>query len=713
MKIDIHTHTRKIKKGDAETRNIDAKKFIDIIKNTEVKILAITNHNNFDRKQYEDFRDGLNGICQIWPGIELDILENGRRSHLLVICNPKKHIEFDKEVQELIRNISPDAFTISIKETVARFDRLDCLYIAHYLSKKPNFEEEEIEKLTKEISNPIRIIKEATNSISAGIYISHGHNSIFGSDIQNWDDYNTISKELPELRLPVESFEQFCLLLDKDASTINTLLNRKEKVNIEIVPFNNTAEIVRLDIYNDINILFGSKGTGKTEILKALSKYFNSKGHKTNVYQSNELHLKDVFDLKGASFDINAKELGIDECNMEIEYIKEATEAYVTSIEKYRLHFSEKETNKISQKLKIKNIGKSDDKQPQRKLGEVYSILSKFEEFRIYVQSNENVKDYIELKQLNDLINSLTKILYQLNLQTEIKFLELRSVQMLNQIINTFNKEISKKTGQPEKPTKTGFSDYASNRLKLEVAVKKLLNNINKKIEPIETYVGSLNDKGELFCKTNIKIQNGDFTDTRYSPIKKVTKSIQKDFVKKIISISKHIYATDLFEKITNLNQVENINTISSVSNLLQFYRHFSLDNKVYEPSNGESSMILLFKELKEEKEIYLIDEPEKSLGNDYISDVIVPLLKEKALLGKKVIIATHDANIAVRTLPYNSIYRLYENGKGYTMTGNPFSNSLKCIYGLKGDLDWKEISMKTLEGGKEAFGERGKIYGN
>jgi len=27
--------------------------------------------------------------------------------------------------------------------------------------------------------------------------------------------------------------------------------------------------------------------------------------------------------------------------------------------------------------------------------------------------------------------------------------------------------------------------------------------------------------------------------------------------------------------------------------------------------------------------------------------------------------------------------------------------------------LDWKAISMRTLEGGKEAFGERGKIYGS
>ena len=653
------------------------------------------------------------GHCQIWPGIELDILENGRRSHLIVICNPKNYMLFNEQVQEVIKNIPPDTFTISINETVNKFGHLDCLYIAHYLGKKPNLGDEEIESLMKKVSNHKRIIKEATNSISAGIYISHGHNSIYGSDIQNWDDYISISKTLPELRLPVESFEQFCLLLDKDDATINTLLNKKEKVNIEIVPFDNTAEIVRLDIYNDINILFGSKGTGKTEILKSLSNYFNSKGYKTKVYQSNELHLKDTFDLKGTSFDINAKDLNIDECDVEIGIIRNATEVEVTSLEKYRLHYADKETNKISQKLKIKSITKSDEKLPKRKLDEVVDILTTFEQFNNYINDNDSIKNYIEDKQLKQLISVLSKITIQLHSQTELKFIESKSIKLLNHIISVFNKEISKKTGQPEKPTKTGFSDYASNRIKLEVALNKLLKNINTKIDPIETYAGSLNDKGELYCKTNIVIQNGDFSDTKYSAIKKVTKSLQKDFVKKIVSISKHIYSIDLFEKIAALNLIENIHTISSVSCLLQFYRHFSLDKKIYEPSNGESSMILLFKELKEEKEIYLIDEPEKSLGNDYISDVIVPLLKEKALLGKKVIIATHDANIAVRTLPYNSIYRLYENGKGYTMTGNPFSNSLKCIYGLKADLNWKEISMKTLEGGKEAFGERGKIYGN
>ena len=46
-------------------------------------------------------------------------------------------------------------------------------------------------------------------------------------------------------------------------------------------------------------------------------------------------------------------------------------------------------------------------------------------------------------------------------------------------------------------------------------------------------------------------------------------------------------------------------------------------------------------------------------------------------------------------------------------MVGNPFTNKLKCIYDSRKEMDWKEISMKTLEGGRNAFGERGKIYGN
>ena len=86
------------------------------------------------------------------------------------------------------------------------------------------------------------------------------------------------------------------------------------------------------------------------------------------------------------------------------------------------------------------------------------------------------------------------------------------------------------------------------------------------------------------------------------------------------------MYSSALYEKITELKEIEGSETIKSISDLLQFNRHFTVNNKPYTPSSGESSMVLLHNELLEEKEIYIIDEPEKSLGNDYISDVIVPI---------------------------------------------------------------------------------------
>jgi predicted ATPase len=712
MKIDIHVHTKKIKKGDAETRNISPPKFNQIIRNTDVKILAITNHNHFDLVQYEEIRDLANDVCQIWPGIELDIFENNKRAHLLVIVNPKSVLAFNEKCLEILNDKHPDSFTISIQETAELFDELDCIFIAHYAVKKPNLGDEEIDLLSKLITNPKRIIKEATNSISAGIYISHGHNSIYGSDVHDWSNYEVDSDLLPELRLSVDSFEQFCLLLEKDESTIDTILNKKEKESIVINPFT-AAEIIELDIYNDINILFGSKGTGKTEILDSLSEYFNNKGHRTIVYKSNDKHLNEVFDIRGIEFNCDVSDFDINECIEEIEFLKNVVEVDVTNLIRYKQHFFEIETNKIAQQLKIKSIIKIDEENSKRRVIEIENLIFKFNDFQNFIENNRKIEDYADEDLLAELLEIIKSIILRFKSEFNDQFLDAKSIKLLNQIVEKFNIEIAKKTGVPQKPSSTGFADYARNRIKIERVIIEIKKSISSKIDPIKEYAGSLGNKGDLYCKTILVIQDGLFVNGAYQTVKKINKTPQKDFGRIIDLISKHIYSNDLFEKIAELNQIENIEMIKNISDLLQFNKNFTLNEEIYHPSNGESSMILLHKELMEDKEIYLIDEPEKSLGNDYINDVIVPILKDKALLGKKVIIATHDANIAVRTLPYNSIYRLHENGLYYTMIGNPFFNKLKCIYGTREDLDWKEISMKTLEGGKSAFGERGKIYGN
>lgn len=70
-----------------------------------------------------------------------------------------------------------------------------------------------------------RVIKEATNSISAGVFIAHGHKSMYGSDVQDLDKYTEKVEELPELRLSVDSFEHFAFYLKKMYLQLIRLLN--------------------------------------------------------------------------------------------------------------------------------------------------------------------------------------------------------------------------------------------------------------------------------------------------------------------------------------------------------------------------------------------------------------------------------------------------------------------------------------------------------
>ena len=712
MKIDVHVHTKKTKKGDAKTREIDAHRFHEIIASTDVKIVAITNHNLFDLEQYNDFTEAVGGDFQIWPGVELDILENDRRGHLLVIVSPNHAQSMARIMDSLCKETTPDDFNISIGSVISNFDELNPLYIAHY-KKMPDLLDEDVEKIIAQTAHKSRVLKEATNSISAGIFLSHGHSSIYGSDIQDWDEYQALSKELPDLRLPVESFEQFCLLLNKDQKAINTLLDKKEPKKISIRPFED-RKLLEIRVYNDINVFFGAKGTGKSKILEAIAGYYASKGISANKFESGSTNLADHYDLKGKKITIALADYSIDYCDKDIDLIKKAQEKDVTSLSRYLRFFSETITNIKAKKIKVRDFSTENIQIHERKFKSINAVHKKFKEFKIYLE-DKSVKNIVEESKLSRLVENLTAILDDLDEKRLESFVEQKVAYLFNSLVNKVNYEVSRRIGTPAKPITTGFKDYASNRIKIEVAAKSILKNIERKIEIPSEYVGSLGEKGELYCKTEIRFQDGTIHDSNFKPIYSVNKEPQKKFSRAVKSINADFYSQQLFERIAELNSIESIDSIPTILELLVFNKYFTLNDESYEPSTGESSMLLLHKELKEDKDVYILDEPEKSLGNEYISNVIVPLIKEKAKIGKKIFIATHDANIAVRTLPYNSVFREHKKGgcECETFVGNPFLNHLININDENDKIDWKEVSMRTLEGGKSAFGERGQIYGN
>ena len=140
--------------------------------------------------------------------------------------------------------------------------------------------------------------------------------------------------------------------------------------------------------------------------------------------------------------------------------------------------------------------------------------------------------------------------------------------------------------------------------------------------------------------------------------------------------------------------------------------KEIALENgEIYKPSNGERGILLMQRLLDSESDVYILDEPELGMGNSYITSNILPKLTDLAKRRKTVIIATHNANIAVGTLPYISILRTHENGAYKTYIGNPFYDELKNIEDESDTKNWTQESMHTLEGGKSAFYDRKDIY--
>lgn len=713
MKIDIHTHTRKCKSGDAPTREIFPADFCETILSTEVRVIAITNHNVFDLDQYNEIETRLGKNAQVWPGIEIDVLDGESRGHLLVIVSPKSARRFSAAVEKLTKDSNPDSFTATIEDVLKTFDALGPLYVAHYKQKKPSLSDEVLETLEAKTKNPGFVIKEVTNSISAGIYISHGHSSIYGSDIHDWEKYEEVSRNLPDLRLPVDSFEHFCLLLKKDPATINTVLNRKTSENLVLCPFDDGTTL-EIKAFDDINVIFGPKGTGKSCILNAIAKHYSENGIDARVYVSASDRLDEIFDTKGRNLTINLRAHGINYCTDEIKALRDSCEAPITNLSKYVNYFKLTNTNKNANTIRLKDIDPEEESSPKREFDEFNKAARTTAEFLKFLATDPSVQRELDDEELKEIVRILSDLLDRLSKREWANFSGWKEISLLNSAIKVFRREVERKTGKPAKPTTTGFYSYAMNRIQIEINATEIIKSVDTEIPMQTELLGSLgSNKGGLQFQTKFKIQTGDITDSALLSLSGVKKGPQKKFVNCVRKVLEHAYADDLFQYIAELNAIEDVEDIKTVHELLLFKRYFALDGQPYSPSSGESSMVMLQKELGEDKEVYILDEPERSLGNEYISDVIVPLIKERARAGKKVFISTHDANIAVRTLPYSSVYRCHGPHGYSTYVGNPFTNNLVNPANPGDQLDWKKVSMKTLEGGEEAFGERGQIYGN
>ena len=705
MRIDLHCHTKKVKTCDAYTRNVTKDKFFRKVIEAEVKIIAITNHNQFDYMQYKEFKDVTEGYCDIWPGVELDIIGkadqkgNCKRGHLIVIANPKNVELFNTQVQELVNDEDVNTFQIGVKKVYETLGKCDCIYIPHF-HKEPKLSDEDIQELGELLPDSSRLFKETSDYRSLGVFSNFDYSVIIGSDVQDWNKYET--SKFADIRLPVQTFEQFCLLAKKDVQIIDTLLNQKRKKEIPVSPYKKVN--FKLPFYEDINIIFGQKGTGKTEILESLKKYYIENGIAMESYKGNEKDSDFSKMLKVNDIIATPDKLQLDSMRQQFIDVYNWKEELPTSFEKYISWMETKDNNKNKGRMKITECVHIEEGVRDRKLESDYKYLKEFTESTF---EKIDIEKYLDEQERTTLMLLLGKLCENINDAKMQKWNSDKSIKLTNWSIDKIKAIADKCSDTISKPSSVGFYDFAMGRFKLFENVEEICSTFSVEDKVEKEYLGNLEEKGDIYIQTRYRMLTKESRTDEF----KQGITVLRNCKLVIDGIKKAVLAENISEEVSKFQEFYD-DGIKDIGAFIGVSKETALENgEIYRPSNGERGILLMQKLLDSESDVYILDEPELGMGNSYITSNILPKLTDLAKRRKTVIIATHNANIAVGTLPYISILRTHENGVYKTYVGNPFYDELRNIDDETDTKNWTQESMHTLEGGKTAFYDRKDIY--
>lgn len=710
MRIDLHCHTKATKSSESIGRNVNKEMFIKKITDNQVRIVAITNHNTFDYTQYLEF---VNSHFQVWPGVELDIKGNNSRGHCLLIANPSEVLTFKSLVDKLTDKSTPDTFLLTIENLCSEIGGLRLIVICHYGNKKPSLSDTDILLFQSLLSNKSAFFLEPQNLRSAGIYCAHDINAIVGSDHHDWATYPGDKTELPELKLPIDNYNKFFLLVKKDKKVIKTFLNSKLYGTIEVNPFSDCK--LRIDVFNDINVIFGGKGTGKTEILKSIEKVFQQSGTSdvAKYYASDKKITYEQMTAVSINND-DFSHLNINNCSDSFTHIREWTETSLTTTKKYYDWCKTKDSESLG-----KNFGFINSTfQEVVDSTALTKYITFYENYKQGISDLlvENFIDYLSEIEIVQLKRSLTLLVDSMIYKVKDEFCRIKALELEKFTINKMKDIYKAKKGIESKPSGTGLLDLYANCISIHNDAHTILGTLSSDSKNSFSLLGTLIDKGNIYLKKTVSI-NPELINSKYTlKIGKSKIQMLRSLKNYLEAIEKHAYSDKVKESIASFNDTADSENIVSVEDFLGVIGETVKADKttVYPPSNGEQSMLVLnYAILDDTKKFFILDEPEMSVGHKYINQVIVPRLKELARQGKVVIVSTHDANIAIRTLPFLSIYREdLGSGKYATYLGNPFIEKMYNYENEEVTVDWAKTSIDTLEGGKEAFIERGEAYG-
>lgn len=255
LKIDFHIHTKPtIKDIDFD---FDLGTLNQYINEMKLDCIAVTNHNIFDKEQFEMISANVN--AKVFPGMEVDLED----SHLLVITDINQVSELEEASNQLITKIIDEKSYISFEEFETIFPNYgDYLLIPHY-KKPPRMQQSTIKKF-----NGLIKCGEVPNSKKFSVVIK--------------DKENLIPVVFSDFRakkgVAFPSRYTYINCLNDGFSNIKCAIEDRNKVSINLK--NKIDEIEYLPngatISNKLNIIIGTRTSGKTYNIEKIKESFDT-----------------------------------------------------------------------------------------------------------------------------------------------------------------------------------------------------------------------------------------------------------------------------------------------------------------------------------------------------------------------------------------------------------------------------------------------------
>lgn len=663
LKIDLHIHTDPASYEKNFVFSLD--KLETYVRNNGLQVIAITNHNHFNKSQFLDIQNKLSDIV-VLPGIEIDI-EN---SHLLLVGNVDQVEEINNANDLLSKEIKSGNDCISFDKFVKIFPQYkNYLLIPHY-KKKPAMQTTTINKFEGNLNcGEVRSAKQfEVIAKQSGKLVP-----VLFSDIRISDDLEVFP--IRNTYVDISDFEFSVLkiaLSDKNKVFVNDLKNDYE---FEILPDGTTAS-------SKLNVIIGKRSSGKTfnldrinassddnniKYIKQFSLTGNSEITKFNQLVENEQTL--LIEQYLAPFkNLTDNVLEID------RFFDTGVDSYLTSLKEYAENQSLKDSYSKSKLFTETCFNANDNYDTRDVIGATLKLLET-------EHNRELVDEYLEPLELEKLLKALLH-------KREIEYKQFKLKEEVDKIIESTKLKLS------EKSSLKSIKDVD-------------LYEIQKKRVIIDKYNELCN---HLKCESLIETLDiyrfkVELNKTKFKNATEVKKTLDT----KIPLVEAFKFYDKPFSYIKELEKIQ-IDK-SKIYKAIVNFKIIVLNERNTELSGGERAEYNLLRELKsaDNYDVLLLDEPEASFDNSFIKTYIVDIIK-KISNKTTVFLSTHNNTLGMLLKPNKIIYtEACDNNIYKVFTGDFGAKYLKSKDGeIRNTYDHV---MDVMEAGETAYKERSTVY--